>query len=71
MAAVTFEFIFSSLTAARKYISERNLRPLLFLQDEAMEVSKSNLLMTKTSKIDFYTCVLNGLGIFLEPRRWV
>jgi len=29
--------IFSSLTAARKYISERHLRPLLFLEDEAME----------------------------------
>ena len=36
----TLKFLCSSLTAAQKYISERHLRPLLFLEDEALEVSE-------------------------------
>jgi len=47
--------IFSSLTAARKYISERHLRPLLFLEDEALE-DFSDL------PTDDPNCVLLGLA---------
>jgi len=47
--------IFSSLTAARKYISERRLRPLLFLEDEALE-DFSDL------PTDDPNCVLLGLA---------